>query len=128
MSTEFKAVFNYEGDISKLSMLSKMTFEHFFVKMRGEVIDETNEKLEDWNNEFDRAYPGKNGMTNEYVKFLIDKFMPFVNKVNAKHGFSKGKDVWLDYEVIDAEDYYADFVMKMDIGHPVRCYITLRPI
>ena len=125
---EYVAVFNYDGDITMLPTITKDLFERCFVELRNEIVDITNKKLEDWNNEFHRTCPDNNGMTAEYANFLISKFKPFVNDANTKHNLSESRGIWLDYELIDKEDNYGDFVMKMKLGYgkPVRCYITLR--
>lgn len=44
---EYVAVFNYDGDITMLPSITKDLFERCFVELRNEVVDITNEKLED---------------------------------------------------------------------------------
>lgn len=126
----YKAKFNYDGDGYErfIPSIMKLYIERLFIGMREPVVDQTNPKLEEWNNEFDKLYPDKDGFSIEYANFMISKFGPYVETANKnnKYPIPCFMRVWMDYEVVDKEQNFTDFVMKVNVGeHVVRVYITL---
>lgn len=140
MNTQYKAVFHfykngdYENEVKvrfydrRLNYDFKDAIISLFVKTRGEVVDKTNDLLKDWNSEFGKTYPGKDGLSTEYAQFIVKKTIPFVDKVNKAYKLSKDV-MWLDYEIIyeDEEETYPDFVFKVKIGNDIySCIITCK--
>lgn len=140
MNTQYKAVFHfyrngdYENEVKvrfydrQLNYDFKDAIISLFVKTRGEVVDETNDLLKDWNSEFGRTYPDKDGLSTEYAQFIVKKTRPFVDKVNKAYNLSKDV-MWLDYEIIyeDEDETYPDFVFKVKLGNDIYgCIITLK--
>ena len=135
MDKQYKVVFNfykngdYENKCNDASILIvKDLVAAIFVEARNEVINVTNDLLEEWNNEFNVMYPNVYGSTTEYENFIIRKMKPFVNVINKRYGFTK-KLWWLDYEIIyeDKDECYSDFVFKIKLGDDIySTVITLK--
>ena len=91
----FRCVFNFtKGEVSQHKK-NKMIDD--FVYLRGIFVDFINPLLETWNNEYTEPMnPLEDGLDPNYERFMISKFQPVADMVNALYG--KRKSVRLGFD------------------------------
>ena len=90
----FRCVFNFTKGGASQRKKNKMIDD--FVYLRGIFVDFTNPLLETWNNEYTEPMnPLEDGLDPNYERFMISKFQPVADMVNALYG--KRKSVRLGF-------------------------------
>lgn len=90
-----KGVFNFTKEGVSQCKRNKMIDD--FVYLRGIFVDFTNPLLETWNNEYTEPMnPLEDGLDPNYERFMISKFQPVADMVNALYG--KRKSVRLGFD------------------------------
>ena len=69
---------------SNLSGWKINLLEREFIERREIAIDILNPMYEKWNKEFGELYPGKNGYSSEYSRFIRSKQKDAIDIANAK--------------------------------------------
>lgn len=67
-----------------LSKLKKKILEREFIDRMIIAFDILDPMYDEWNNEFDKLYPEKDGYSDEYSNFIKSKQEDAVNIANAK--------------------------------------------
>lgn len=84
----FRAIAHFELDGKEIgnyiSGLYRNVLTQEFIQRRNEVVDYVNPHYEEWNEEFNSKYPGKDGDSIEYVKFISKKMQPYCDKVSKR--------------------------------------------
>lgn len=58
--------------------------EREFIKRREIAVDILNPMYEKWNKEFDELYPGKDGYSSDYSRFIKSKQKDAIDTANSK--------------------------------------------
>lgn len=80
-------VFKCEADndlnkLDKYKELQRLIIDEFLAR-REAFVDLVNPLYETWNKDFDDMYPGLDGYSNVYWRFLSEKYYPFLKAANA---------------------------------------------
>ena len=96
----FRCVFNFtKGEVSQHKK-NKMIDD--FVYLRGVLVDFTNPLLETWNDEYTEPMnPLEDGFDPNYERFMISKFQPVADMVNALYGKRKSVRIGIDSTYCD---------------------------
>lgn len=96
----FRCVFNFtKGEVSQHKK-NKMIDD--FVYLRGILVNFTNPLLEMWNNEYTKPMdPLDDGFDPDYERFMISKFQPVADMVNALYGKRKSVRIGIDSTYCD---------------------------
>lgn len=123
METLFKANFILHGekDFKKKYWFTgrkiRKSMEQIYVMRRNDACDILNGKYEDWNNDFNRLYPDKDGWSKEYSRYICTKQNEILNAFNERYPhslfelfssedcnicirFKKHPNIWMDMTLI----------------------------
>ena len=96
----FRCVFNFTKEEASQRKKNKMIDD--FVYLRGILVDFTNPLLETWNNEYTEPMnPLEDGFDPNYERFMISKFQPVADMVNALYGKHKSVRIGIDSTYCD---------------------------
>ena len=80
--------FVYHGkldDVVKANPKTKEQIERVYMILYNEFTDIANELYAKWNDEFDKQYPGFDGYSEEYNKFLKERQLVIADEVNRSY-------------------------------------------
>ena len=96
----FRCVFNFTKGGVPQHKKNKMIDD--FVYLRGVLVDFTNPLLETWNNEYTEPMNSlEDGYDPNYERFMISKFQPVADMVNALYGKRKSVRIGIDSTYCD---------------------------
>ena len=81
---KFTVVFHYSKEYPEFMWWAfiKETLESTLIQAWNDLCEYTNPRLETWNREFDKLYPDKDGLSDEYMAFMRFKYSPVINELN----------------------------------------------
>lgn len=117
---ELKCTVHFHYSDESVPEAIKELLEKLFMFQREEVIELLNPNYERWNKMFDEAYPGLDGESEEYVKFICEKQREILYPYNKKHSLSPLK---MDSSEEEAGDIVGKFRHN---GKEVTMYFTIK--
>lgn len=84
-----KVKFNYSLNGEIWRPIVKDVAEKKLIESWHRFCEYANPKLETWNNEFSRLFPGVKGDTELYERFMRSKYQPFYDKLNSENENSR---------------------------------------
>lgn len=122
----FRAIAHFELDGKDIgnyiSRFYRNVLTQEFMQRRHEVADYVNPHYEEWNEEFDSKYPGKDGYSIEYTKFIAEKMQPYCDKV------SKRSKVLEMFTCDDRAEDGGGEIMAYVKGTHIRMYVTFQQV
>lgn len=94
-----------------------------FIQRRNEVADYVNPHYEKWNDEFDSKYPGKDGDSIEYARYIASMMQPYCDKVSKR---SEALEMFACDDRVASDG--GGEIMAYIKGTHIRMYVTLQQV